>query len=295
MSTIPKIAALGPAGTNGHEAALIASKRLYGDMQTEIVFYPRNQDVLQMVAEQKIYGVVPVENSGEGLVGEVVKGFWMEESKRGPGRRLYAIGEIHLSIEHCLLSHWDLEKIDHVMEVISHPQALGQCSGNLDKLRIEKRIPEKSTALAAQRISKSPNLKTSAALASRFAGQIYGLRTLRENMEDVAGNTTRFHIIGPDIFEETGEDRTAMMFRVKNEPKALQNALWAIGLLGVNMSSIHSIPLGVPGRYAFYCEFDTHIRSTAGKQIEACLPFVTERVFVLGSYPQSAPEKGGAA
>jgi prephenate dehydratase len=248
-----------------------------------------------MVAEEKIYGVVPIENSSEGLVGEVAKGFWVEESNRSSGRRLCVTGEIHLPIEHCLLTHKDLKTVDHVKEVISHPQALAQCGGSLDSFKISRRVPEKSTAAAAKRIAESSDLRTSAALASRFAGQIYGLRTLRSHVEDVEGNTTRFHIIGPDMFEETGQDRTAMIFRTKNEPRALQNVLWAIGMLGVNMSSIHSISLGLPGRYAFYVEFDAHIRSTAGKQIEACLPFVTDRVFVLGSYPQSAPEKGGAS
>lgn len=295
MKQALKIAALGPAGTNGHEAALIASKRLFGNNEPEIVFCDRNPDVLRMVAEQKIHGVVPVENSAEGLVGEVVKGFWIPESQKGNGHRLYAIGEIHLPIEHCLLAQPDLKKVEHVMEVISHTQALGQCAGNLDRLEINRRIPERSTAFAAKRVSESLNLKTSAALASRFAAETYNLRILRTHMEDSAGNATRFHIVGPDMYEETGEDRTAMLLRVKNEPRSLQNALWAIGLLGVNLTSIHSIALGVPGLYAFYCEFDAHMRSKVGKQIEACLPFVTESVYVLGSYPQSAPEKGGAS
>lgn len=295
MKNTPKIAALGPAGTNGHEAALIASKRLFGEQKADIWFCDRNQDVLRAVAEQGVYGVVPVENSAEGLVGEVIKGFWLPESQRNSTRRLYVIGEIHLPIEHCLLANPRLKKIEHVMEVISHPQALGQCAGNLDKLNISRRIPEKSTACAAKKISESANLTTSAALASKFAGEIYGLRTLRENMEDVEGNTTRFHIIGPEMFEVTGNDRTAMLFHVKNVPRAQLNALWSIGAEDVNMTSSHSIPLGLPGVYAFYCEFDSHIRSDVGKRILQRMETVTSKIFVLGSYPQSDFEKGGGS
>ncbi len=287
---------LGPKGTNGHEAAMVAIKRLFGDPEDwQIEFCDRNGDILEKVAGGDVYGVVPIENSSEGLVGEVVKGFWIKEMARR--RAIHVIGEIHFLIEHQLLVRQEVGETRQISEVMSHPQALGQCAETLRWLGISKTIPTTSTAFAAQSISTSPSFIATAAIASKFAAQTYGLKTLQANIEDTPGNTTRFHIIHSQRSEGVLEEkaRTAVIFKTANEPAALLHVLWSIAASGVNMSSIHSIPLGLPGKYAFYCEFDEHVETTKGGQIMARMETVVDDIIVLGSYPQSLPEKGGVS
>jgi prephenate dehydratase len=287
-----KIMALGPAGTNGHEAANIARQLVdWKDVIPDIEFSPRNAAILETALAQKCWGVVPVENSTAGLVSEVVKDFWIARGKN-PG--VYVVGEIELPVEHCLLVE-DREgfALGDVNEVVSHPQALAQCARSLDALGIALRTPAASTALAAKKVSSGEKGPAVAAIASRFAAKTYGLRILKEGMEDVRGNATRFHVIGPKEAAPTGKDRTALIFHAQDKPRALLDCMWALCTEGTNLSSIHSIPLGLPGRYAFYCEFDRHLATDEGSTIMGRLGLVASGITILGSFPQA--RKGGAS
>jgi chorismate mutase / prephenate dehydratase len=290
-----KMKVLGPEGTNSHEAANIAVKRpgmpYFG---AEPEFCRRNVDVLEAVASGGVYGIVPIENSGQSMVSEVIKGFWLKEGERKPWRPVRVIGELHLPISHHLLVRPSVQRVHDIGEVISHPQALGQCSGNLEKLGQHGISYSNSTAAAAQKISQNPDMQSSAALATLFAANVYGLKAIRLNMEDEPGNTTRFHILGRSEIKPTGKDRTALIYRIPNKPRAKNNVEWCIGIEDVNISSSHSISLGLPGEYAFYCEFDEHVDTPIGERIMQRMRTVTDSIFVLGSYPQSALEKGNS-
>jgi len=272
------IIALGPAGSNGHSIARKIQSSIIP--QFSISFVDTNDDVLKKVAGGGCIGVVPIENSYEGWVREVVR-FWLHAKARP-----YVIGEVHLPINHQLLVHSSIESVKQVSAVISHPQALGQCRNSLLALGITETQSEKSTSLAAEKVAIGALDPTVAALAAPIAGEVYKLKVLKEHMEDDGDNTTRFHVLGGQPMLSTGKDKTAMLFFAENKPRSLYNALSCICMYDTNMSSIHSIPLGKIGKYAFYVEFDGHIDSGEGKQIMKRLETVTEERIFLGSFPR---------
>jgi len=289
-----KIITLGPAGTYGHEAteAVLDWLFLEHSVKPDIEFVPRNIEILNSVSKTQNLGVVPIENSTEGLVSEVIKGFWLRQADNEVARPpIYVVGETKIPIRHQLLVHPSINRIEELTAVASHTQALGQCKENLDRLGLMIRKPTNSTAAAAQSVANDLAFRTTGAIASRFAGKVYGLKALQENLEDFPGNATRFHIVGPAPKRTVSENnRTALLFWVPNKPRSLLNALWSIGMEEVNMSSIHSIPLGSRGQYAFYCEFDCHTKTDVGRKIIERMRTVVDRLFILGSYPQEIDE-----
>lgn len=297
-----KLYALGPKGTNGHHVAQIAIDSFkqhhpyicypYLNRPINLEFSQRNQDVLSVVCAEGHLGVVPIENSEEGLVSDVIKGFWLSSQDVA---RVCVIGEIELPIQHCLLAHPDAD-VAGITQVMSHPQALGQCSTYLDTyLPSCNRIPVSSTAQAARMVSESKYPHTSIAIASLFAAEVYGLKIVVQGVENTPHNATRFHIVAPAKGAMSVElhNRTALIFETPDVSGALVAALNTISVGGVNLSSIHSISLGTPGRFAFYCEFDRHQNDLVGSAILTRLKTLTNRLIVLGSFPQGAKRNGG--
>lgn len=282
--------ALGPDGTNGHEVAeRVIMHRDSKRERLELDLCARNEVVLEEAALHAALGVVPIENGIEGLVKPVIN-FWRTRKADAPP--LYVIGEYSIQISHYLLVKKPMD-MSEITAVASHPQALGQCRETLDLLEINDRIPVDSTALAAQRLARGKYPSTTAAIASRFAAEQYGLHIQKERLEDASDNTTRFHLVGPKPTAPTGCDRTAMIFEVEDQSGALVDALQAIRQHGTSMSSIHSIPIG-PGTFAFYVEFDRHLQSAEGEKIHEGLQRVTSRIIVLGSFPQEGAQKEGS-
>lgn len=282
------ILALGPAGTNAHEAAKRISPLFPGH---PVEFCGTNREVLERVCAGESLGVVPVENGSVGYVGEVIK-FWL--SQKSPAK-LKVIGELTLPIEHHLLVHSSVESIRKIKEVVSHPQALEQCMTHIRKLGV-KTIPVASTAEAARYVARS-RVKTRAAIGSAFAAQIYRLKMLHQNIEDSESNATCFHIVGYCFSHPTGNDKTAVLFRLPGKEKkhgAIVDALLVLKEERVNMSMIHSIPLGTIGKYAFYCEFDCHAQDEKGKKILRHLKKESRgQLLVLGSFSKELPLEEG--
>ena len=281
-----KIYALGPAGTNGHEAACRVLQRSPAGSQPEIRFCDSHAEIFERVVTEECCAVVPIENSSAGLV-EETKRFWLQLDMRS-AIALHVIGEITLPIRHVLAVRRDLST--KPTQVLSHPQALAQCREHLLRYELANLLPTASTAGAGKLVAEDEKYATCGALVSPFAADIYRLWVLREHMEDHRGNSTRFHVLGRTACPPVGACRTAMLFWLKNAPRALMNAMWAIGVDGVNMTTIHSLPLGDSGRYAFYVEFDEHADTERGKNVMQRLETVVERLFLLGSYPR---EEGG--
>ncbi len=295
-----KMYALGPAGTNGHEAAKTAMEMLFASKQFErgsldVTFCARNENVLERVRDEPISaGVVPIENSTTGLVRAVID-FWLQREnwEKPVWGGLNVVGEIVLPIHHCLLANKGITDASQLTGVISHEQALQQCAKNLDLLGITKRDTASSTGASAKEIAGNPDKKNVGAIAGSLAAEIYGLTILKDNLQDKQGNTTRFHLLGHHRMEPTGNDRTAAIFWVPNKPRAKVNVEWAIGIEDVNMSVTHSIPLGPMGEIAHYVEFDCHHADARGQQIMKIMKLLTTKIVVLGSYPQNSVVKGG--
>ncbi|MBD3251093.1 hypothetical protein GF380_01305 [Candidatus Uhrbacteria bacterium] len=268
------IYALGPEGTNGHEAA---AKVLVTMPDAELQFCDRNSMVLERAQSEDAYGVVPIENFSAGLVTEVVKDFWMQGSAT-----LHVIGEVELPIHHCLATRKDTD-LDRIKKILSHPQALQQCSTLLNE-REWIRLPASSTAEAARLVSQDPDNGDTAVIASPFAAARYGLHILQDEIADHPGNATRFHVVGPNGLKPTGKDKTPIVFELPDVVGALLRVLQIIGGLGVNMSSLHSIPLGRQGSVAFYCELDCHAEDERGKPLLEGIRTFVPTLKVLGSY-----------
>lgn len=286
-----KIFALGPIGTNGHEAACLALHKS-GVAKPEVAIEQiqlcdSHDEVFQNAVEEKGYAVVPIENSTSGLIADTIRGFWL---RCGLQPAITVLGEISLPIEHALVKRYTNTKtFCGNMPVLSHPQALSQCRGSLQRLGLANLVPTSSTAKAGALVAHDDQHAHSAALVSPFAAERYGLKVFDSHMEDMSGNTTRFHVLG--YGERAVEDncKTALIFWTENKPRAMANAVWAISADGADMSSFHSLPLGTPGKFAFYVEFNEHMKGVNGRRIMNRLKTVTSRILRLGSFPNVIP------
>ncbi len=267
------VAFLGPEATFSHLAALKKFGRAtrFGPLTTIA-------EVFEEVEKGKYqYGVVPIENSTEGMVNITLDLF--------TETRLKICGEIFLEVSHDLVSKSG-QRAD--IEVIyTHPQAYAQCRrwlgthlGDLPVLEVA------STGVAAQKAAKNPN---AAAIASAFAAPLYGLRVVESRIEDNPGNVTHFFVIGPDAPGPTGTDRTSIIFAVDNIPGALYKTLRPLADRGLNMTRIVSRPAkNEAWRYLFFVDLDGHRGDPqVGEALEE-IRTISAHFKLLGSYPRAA-------
>lgn len=282
MNNKNRVAVLGPQGTHSHQA-LVNLSRFHGLDASDIMFCERNEEVLEAVLQNGGLGIVPIENSTHGPVREVID-FWLEQESN---RSIWVVGKYSLSIEHCLIGHPSLGSRSELTAVVSHPQALAQCRINLDGWSmIKERNGSTSTARAAKDLAEGKLSPTTAVLASALAAESYGLNIIARNMQDREGNTTCFHVVGTAIPAPSNNCCTSIMFKVKDEPGALVDALLMLKIHKSNMSSIHTISLGKEREYAFYVEFQGHVQGEQGRKIFQCLETVTDKIILLGSFPE---------
>lgn len=290
----PKLVVLGPKGTNGHEGGKkLQNQGWFPNWESpEIKFVSTNVDILTKIANNRSgsYGLVPIENGSGGWVPEVVH-CWISMEKEINGRknplapRLRVIGEMSIPVEHYLLVHPSVKNIREISEVRSHPQAIIQSRKNLlKKDLLGKTVACNSTAAAAFMASRD---RTIAALASSFAEDLYELKRICR-MHDFSGNATRFHIVAKTEKAQyahlSEKGRTAVIFWLKNRFGALNRVTELFAKSKINMSVIHSIPLGRLNSYAFYCEFDEYTEPGCDLTIE--LQACCKKLLVLGSYSQ---------
>ncbi|MGB5651574.1 MAG: chorismate mutase, partial [Sedimenticolaceae bacterium] len=200
-----KVAFLGPEGTFTQAAVF----KHFGHA-VETVSMAAISDVFQEVESGGCnYGVVPVENSSEGVVSHTLDMFLNSPLK--------ICGEVTLRIHHNLLGlNPDLGSLKILY---SHQQSLAQCRGWLDRhLPLVERVPVGSNAEAAKRAMDSPD---SAAIAGAMAAELYGLKVLAPNIEDEPGNTTRFLVVGQQSVPASGDDKTSLLLSTRNEAGGL--------------------------------------------------------------------------
>lgn len=224
------------------------------------------------------YGVVPIENSTEGVVGHTLDMFVTSG--------LSICGEVELEIHHCLLSAAD--GLDDIGKIYSHQQSFGQCRRWLDA-NLPK-VPRETVASNGEAARRASGEKGSAAIAGQMAATDLGLRVLARNIEDEAENTTRFVILGTQSVGATGHDKTSVLFSTKDRPGALYELLQSFKARDINMTRIESRP-SHRGKwsYVFYVDFEGHAEdasvAAALADLEQRAPFYK----FLGSYPQSSP------
>jgi len=265
-----KIAILGPRGTYSEEAAykfmLSPALILAGDLG----------EVFNLVTKGEVeFGVVPIENSLEGSVHLAQEYLIREEVS------IYF--EVILDINHHLLGRRGAKLYD-IEEAISHPQALAQCRRTISELGVRTRNAP-STADAA-RMVKEEGFKNSAAIAPLASARLYDLKVLRENIQDIEQNQTRFLIISQGDHRPTGRDKTSVIFSLKDEPGTLYEVIKIFAQQGVNLTKIESRPTRrALGDYMFFIDFQGHREEERIRRILDKLENSTSFLKVLGSYP----------
>jgi chorismate mutase/prephenate dehydratase len=225
-------------------------------------------------------GVVPIENSTDGVVNSTLDVF-MDSP-------LSISAEIVTPVSQCLLTRTGT--LEGVQKVYSHPQALGQCRGwlaaNLPRAAL---IEVASTALAARLTRDDPG---SAAVASELAGELYDLKVAKSKIEDEVRNLTRFLVIGKEMAKPTGNDKTSILFSLKDEAGVLFRVLQPLAQAGLNLSRIESRPSRKRvWDYVFFIDVDGHATEPAVQAAIASLKDRCEFVKVLGSYPRAEAQE----
>ncbi len=265
-----KVAYLGPEGTFTQAAAL----KHFGNSIIAIPFSAINEVFREVESRSCKFGIVPIENSTEGVVTHTLDSFLQST--------LQICGEVEIRIHQNLLSNEiNLKSIERLY---SHPQSLAQCRNWLDNyLPGAERISSSSNAEAARRAAGE---KGAAAIASPVAAELYQLDILRKNIEDNPDNTTRFLIIGQQAIPATGKDKTTLLVSTKNKPGALYYLLAAFAENNVSLTRIESRPShGTNWEYVFFLDIDGHRDNQEVKAALKQLDETADMVKVLGSYP----------
>lgn len=267
-----RIAYLGPEGTFTQAAAF---KHFGHSVQTASLL-SIDEVFRDVEAGASHYGVVPVENSTEGVITHTLDMFLNSPLK--------ITGEVQLRIHHNLLGSADA--IGAVKRIYSHQQSLAQCRGWLDEnLAGVERIAVSSNAEAARLAGQDPQ---AAAIASREAADIYGLGVLAANIEDEPDNTTRFLVIGREAVPPSGKDKTSLLLSATNKPGALHRLLTPFAQHGISMTRIESRPSrrGV-WEYVFFADIEGHVAEPKVAQALDELRAEAAMLKVLGSYPRA--------
>jgi len=265
-----KVAYLGPEGSYSHQAAHVLfshDARLVPQKDIDAVI----SEVLMRRAD---LGVVPVENSTEGMVNRTLD--LMAVS------RLFVNREVTLPIRNCLLSTTTLDK---VLTVYSHPQALAQCrnwlTNNLPGAEVRETPSTSDAALAAH------GQEHAAAVASSLSARLYGLDILAENISDFQENITRFWVVSPAMTLVEGKAKTSIILTLENSPGALYHAIGVFARQGVNLTKIESRPSRKdPWEYIFFIDFQGSLVDDNVKKAMEELRRYTRDIIVLGSYPE---------
>lgn len=267
-----KVAYLGPEGTYTHAAAL----KQFGEAINPVPLAAIDEVFREVESGNVSYGIVPVENSTEGIVNHTLDMFMQSP--------LNICGEVSLRIHHHLITN--AGSVEKVGKVYGHAQALAQCREWLDaNLSCAERIAVSSNAEAARIAAESND---AAATASEAAASIYGLATLVTNIEDDPNNTTRFLVIGKQSVSPSGNDKTSLLLSTPNRPGALHDMLKPIAQNGVSMTRIESRPSRKAAwDYVFFVDVDGHQQDEAVNTVLDELGKNSFLVRVLGSYPVS--------
>ena len=266
-----KVAYLGPEGTFTQQATL----KHFGHSAVSLPMAAIDEVFREVEAGAVNYGVVPVENSTEGVVNHTLDSFMDSSMRIG--------GEVVLRIHHHLLVSSNTRK-DKVSRIYSHPQSFAQCRKWLDAhYPHAERVPVASNAEAARLVKTEWH---SAAIAGDMAAKLYDLEHIAEKIEDSPDNSTRFLIIGNHDVPMSGEDKTSVVVAMRNQPGALHELLEPFHRHAIDLTRLETRPSrsGV-WNYVFFIDFKGHRDEP---RVAAVLEEVRLRAAdlkVLGSYP----------
>ena len=266
-----RIGYLGPKGSFSHNAAILK----FG----QSVDYEALADIRSIFEEVSKghcnFGIVPIENSAGGGVRESLDAFIETD--------VLICAEVHMAIHHNLMANCPMSAIT---KIYSQPEVFAQCRNWLAAtFRDAKTIPVASSSRAAQLAAEESG---SAAIASEIAAEIYGLKILCADIEDVSNNITRFLIIGKADSQPTGDDKTIILFSTAHRTGALVDVLDVFKEYNINMTNIGSRPNKKrEWEYYFFVDFlghkqDENVRKALEEAKKHCL-----QLSILGSFPCS--------
>jgi chorismate mutase/prephenate dehydratase len=267
-----KIAYLGPEGTFTQQAV----NRHFGH-SVQALGVSSIDDVFQQVETTEAdFGVVPVENSNQGIVSHTLDRFVNSDLK--------ICGEIQMAIHHNLLTKAD--SLEDIERIYSHQQSLSQCKAWIrEHLPAAECISVSSNAEAARRVRHSPD---AAAISSRSAAEIYGLPVLFGRIEDQPDNATRFLVIGRRLLAPSGDDKTSLLLAGDEGPGYLHSLLDPLARHAVNMTSIESRPSSAAAwSYVYFIDVDGHAEAEPLKSALKEIQELSSLARVLGSYPRA--------
>ena len=265
-----RIAYLGPEGSFSHTAAMMKfGQSIEYESQSLIA------GVFEEISREHCdFGIVPVDNTIAGGIVETLDSLTVTS--------VHICAEVLVAIHHNLLANCELDKIK---TIYSKPEVFSQCNLWLTSTMPQiDTIPMASTAIAAQKAAVEPY---TAAIGSKLAGELYGLKTVCENIENVTTNVTRFFVVGREPARPTGDDRSTLVFSTADKAGALVECLKEFQKHQVNLSNIESRPSQIREQeYHFFVDCQGHqndekLKTAVDQVRNHCL-----RLNILGSYPR---------
>jgi prephenate dehydratase len=270
-----RVAYLGPEGTNSHDAALAR----YGDTAELVPFHDIPATIAAVGARVVDEALVPIENSIEGSVTVTLDMLIAEDAP-------CIVGETVLPVRHQLVARPGTQ-LTNVERVVSIAQAAAQCRTYLrDRLPGAQVFPALSTAAAVAACVHSDRL---AAIGTEGAARLYGMEIIAADIQDVAGNATRFVALGHTPPPATGKDRTSLVFAfAEDRAGSLVGVLTPFAERSINLTKIESRPTKAGlGRYHFLIDSEGHASDGPLAEAIAAIRPLTDGLRVLGSYPRA--------
>lgn len=253
-----------------------AAVRTYFGEDADAYHVPKFEDTMREIEEGRAdYAVLPIENSTAGFV--------IDNYDLLAKYQNYIVGEVYIPISHMLLGRPDAELSD-IKTIYSHPQALMQCTEYLDIHKDWNRISVLNTAVAAKKVMDEGD-KSQAAIASRVAGELYGLKELAEGINNEKCNTTRFIVLAKNPVYEKKASKISIMFEIPHVSGSLYNILGNFIFNGVNMIMIESRP--IPEKtfeYRFFVDFEGNLSDAAVRNALTGIGAEASVLKILGNY-----------
>lgn len=275
VTETPKVAFQGVRGA----WAEIAAMQLFS--HAELTNLESWEDVFRAVSDGDVhYGVLPIENSQTGGIGEVY------DLLRRYG--CYVVGQTWVNIDHCLMAAPGT-KLSDVREVFSHPEGFKQCRKFL-RGKAWDLTACRNTAVAAETVAKTADHR-SAAIGSERAAELNGLNVLSRDIVSDPNNRTRFLLVAAHPEYDENCDAVSVIFRTAHRAGALCDVLFPLLAENINMTRLESRPMGEKGKYCFFCDLEGNIADPrireAFRQIDSCCGYLE----ILGCYPQDTPQR----
>lgn len=272
-----KTVAIQGVGGAYHE---LAARKYFENQEVEILSCKHFRDVIAAVKKDpKVIGIMAIENT---IAGSLLQNY---ELIRESGLRV--IGEQKIRISHSLAVLPD-ESFETIREINSHPIALMQCRDYLDKLTNIKVVEAEDTALSAKKIA-GEKLENHAAICSRYAAEMYGLKVIDEGIETNKRNFTRFLLIAnawlaDELIDESRITKSSLVFTLPHTEGSLSKVLTILSFYDVNLTKIQSLPiLGREWEYLFYVDVSFSNLLKYKQSLDAIRP-LTKEFKILGEY-----------